>query len=117
LREGKLSAGQARPLLALESEEQQLTLARRAVAERPFGAELEELTGGGEGKKPAKAKAKKKPLEVHAAAAAEKLTLRLQTKVDIARRGRGGVIRIHYHSEEELMRLYDLLSQRAGGKA
>ena len=41
----------------------------------------------------------------------------LLTKVDIARRGRGGVIRIHYHSEEELMRLYDLLSQRAGGKA
>jgi len=117
LREGKLSAGQARPLLALESEEQQVALARRAVAENLSARELEELSSGGEGKKSPKSKAKKKPLEVHAAAAAEKLTLRLQTKVDIARRGRGGVIRIHYHSEEELMRLYDLLSQRAGGKA
>ncbi len=118
LREGRLTAGQARPLLTLESEERQLALAERAVAESLSARELEELaSGAGEARKAAKAKSKKKPAEVHAAAAAEKLTLRLQTKVDIARRGRGGVIRIHYHSEEELMRLYDLLSQRAGGKA
>lgn len=118
LREGKLAAGQARPLLALETEEQQSALATRAVAENLSARELEEIVGGKTaGVKTAKSKAKKKPAEVHAAAAAEKLTLRLQTKVDIARRGRGGVIRIHYHSEEELMRLYDLLSQRAGGKS
>ena len=118
LREGKLAAGQARPLLGLETEEQQSALAARAVEEGLSARELEELVSGGtNAAKAAKPKTKKKPAEVHAAAAAEKLTLRLQTKVDIARRGRGGVIRIHYHSEEELMRLYDLLSQRAGGKA
>jgi hypothetical protein len=43
------------------------------------------------------------------AAAAERLTRRLQTKVEIRRRGAGGSLQIQFHSEEELMRLYDLL--------
>ena len=43
------------------------------------------------------------------AAAAERLTRRLQTKVEIRRKGAGGALQIHFHSEEELMRLYDLL--------
>ena len=43
--------------------------------------------------------------EPHASAAAEKLTKRLQTKVEINRRGKGGTLRLHFHSEEELMRL------------
>ena len=47
-----------------------------------------------------------------AAAAQEKLTRRLQTKVEIRRRGRGGNVRIHFHSEEELIRLYDWLMER-----
>lgn len=116
LRNGRLAAGQARPLLALTEEAAQLALAERAVAEGLSARQLEELASGGEAKPAGRpAKAKKAP-EVHAAAAAEKLTARLQTRVDIARRGRGGTIRIHYHSEEELMRLFDLLSQRAGAK-
>jgi len=117
LREGKLAAGQARPLLGLEDGAQQVALANRAVDEGLSARALEELAAGRAAAPAPKSKTKKKPAEVHAAAAAEKLTLKLQTKVDIARRGRGGVIRIHYHSEEELMRLYDLISQRAGGKA
>ena len=51
-------------------------------------------------------------VEVHAAAAAETLTRRLQTRVEIERRGKGGVLRIHYHSEEELMRLYEVLMEK-----
>jgi ParB family chromosome partitioning protein len=113
LREGKLAAGQARPLLSLTDPAAQITLAERAVAQDLSARQLEELTGE---RVERKGKVKRKPPEIHAAAAAEKLTHRLQTKVEIARRGRGGVIRIHYHSEEELMRLFDLLSQRAGGK-
>ncbi|HUP43159.1 MAG TPA: hypothetical protein VM599_08125, partial [Thermoanaerobaculia bacterium] len=50
--------------------------------------------------------------EVFAAAAQEKLTKRLQTRVEIRRAGRGGTIRIHFHAEEELMRLYEHLMER-----
>jgi len=32
--------------------------------------------------------------------------------VEIRRRGKGGILHIHFHSEEELMRLYDMLVER-----
>ena len=46
------------------------------------------------------------------AAAEEQLTRRLQTRVEIRRRAKGGALHIHFHSEEELMRLYDFLTER-----
>ncbi len=47
---------------------------------------------------------------MHTAAAAERLTRRLQTKVEIRRRRNGGgLLQIHFFSEEDLMRLYDRL--------
>ena len=36
--------------------------------------------------------------------------------MQIWRRGSGGTVRLHFHSEEELMRLYDLLIREAGGE-
>jgi len=111
LRDGRLSAGQARPLLALADEGDQVALAERAVRESLTARQLEGLTA--EPKKSKKKTAPKTPeLEVNTAAAQEKLTRRFQTKVEIRRRGRGGQLRIHFQSEEELMRLYDLLMQR-----
>jgi ParB family chromosome partitioning protein len=109
LRDGRLTAGQARPLLGLPSREAQLTLAERAVREGLTARDLERLSS-----EPAREKPKKKPrpVEVHTAAAEEKLTRRLQTRVEIRRRGKGGVLQIHFHSEEELMRLYDVLVER-----
>lgn len=109
LREGRLTAGQARPLLSLPGE-RQLEIAQRAVREGLTARELEKLTAQPE--TPKKKTRKPKALEVHAAAAQEKLTRRLQTKVEIRRRGRRGQLRIYFQSEEELMRLYDLLMQR-----
>ena len=109
LHEGKLTAGQARPLLALPTEEEQVRLAERAVREGLSARDLERLTAPRErpaGKKP------DRPVEVHTAAAEEKLTRRLQTRVEIHRKGKGGHLRIHFHSEEELMRLYDVLNER-----
>jgi hypothetical protein len=49
--------------------------------------------------------------DVHTRAAVDSLTRQLQTRVDIVRRGHKGQLRIHFHSEEELMRLYELLVQ------
>jgi ParB family chromosome partitioning protein len=110
LREGRLTAGQARPLLGLPSREAQITLADRAVREGLSARDLERLSAS----EPAREKAVKKPrpVEVNTAAAEEKLTRRLQTKVEIRRRGKGGVLQIHFHSEEELMRLYDVMVDR-----
>jgi ParB family chromosome partitioning protein len=103
----RLSAGQARPLLALEEEARQVALAQRAVEEGLTARDLEALVRP----EPAKAPARKSPppADVHHQAAAERLTRRLQTRVEIDQRGRGGLVRIHFHSEEELMRLFDLL--------
>jgi ParB family chromosome partitioning protein len=113
LRSGRLTAGQVRPLLTIQDPDRQQELAERALREGLSLRSMEELASG---KKPgAKAgrSAKKSP-EPHAAAAAEKLTQKLQTRVEIDRRGRGGTIRIHFHSEEELMRLYDRIVEPTG---
>jgi ParB family chromosome partitioning protein len=109
LREGKLTAGQARPLLALPGEEEQIRLAARAVREGLSARDLERLAAPRERPQPKKPD---RPMEVHTAAAEEKLTRRLQTRVEIRRQGKGGHLRIHFHSEEELMRLYDVLIDR-----
>ena len=108
LRQGALTAGQARPLLALPGAEEQVRLAERAVREGLSARDLERLAA------PRERPAKKpdRPVEVHTAAAEEKLTRRLQTRVEIRRQGKGGHLRIHFHSEEELMRLYDALIER-----
>jgi ParB family chromosome partitioning protein len=114
LRGGHLSAGQARPLLGMATSEEQVTLAERAVREGLSARDMERLAAEPRIAASAAA-AKKKPartVEVHAAAAEEKLTRRLQTKVEIRRRGKGGVLQISFHSEEELMRLYDVLMDR-----
>jgi len=109
LRAGRLTAGQARPLLSLADEDQQLQLARRAADRGLSAREIEARTRGA-----AKARKARRALEPHAAAAAERLTQKLQAKVEIQRRGRGGSLRIHFHSEEELMRLFDLLMEKGG---
>ena len=112
LRDGRLTAGQARPLLAVEGEEARVQLARRAVRDGLTARALERVAAGG-GKKRGRVA---RPVEVHAAAAEESLTRRLQTRVEIRRRGDGGTLAIHFHSEEELMRIYDLLMAAGGGR-
>ena len=112
LREGQLTAGQARPLLALATAEEQVLLAERAVREGLSARDLEREVSPKE--KPKKKPAR--PVEVNTAAAEEKLTRRLQTKVEIRRRGKGGILQVHFHSEEELMRLYDLLMERGDNR-
>jgi ParB family chromosome partitioning protein len=107
LRSGRLTAGQARPLLALDDPTAIERMAERAVEQGLSARALESLSGaagtGGRRRRAAR------PAEPNTAAAAERLTQRLQTKVEIERRGRGGVVKIHFHSEEELMRLFDEL--------
>lgn len=107
LREGKLTAGQARPLLALTGEEQ-LRLARLVAAEGLSARAIERrVQRSGTPRRRSAAEP-----DVHTQAAAERLTRELQTRVEIRRRGAGGEIRIRFHGEEELMRLYDMIAKR-----
>ena len=108
LRGGRLTAGQARPLLAL-AEDQQVALAHQAVEQGLSARDLERLAAAPKAAKKAKVAP---PVEIHTAVAAEKLTRRLRTRVEIRRRGTGGAVQIHFHSEDELMRLYDLLMDK-----
>ena len=102
LRGGRLTAGQARPLLALEGEKQ-IRLARRAADGRMSARAVEKAIT------PQKKKSKGAVMDADTSAAADRLTRQLQTRVTIRRRGSGGHVQIAFHSEEELMRLYELL--------
>lgn len=106
LREGALTAGQARPLLSLSKPEERIRLAERAVKEGLNARQIEALVKRGKGSKSKKATS----TDPDTAAAQEKLTKYLQTKVEIKRRAKGGAVVISFHSEEELMRLYDVLT-------
>ncbi len=110
IRSGALTAGQARPLLSLGDEKSQVELAARAQRESLSARELERIVSAGPGKKPA-ARARTGGGDPDTAHAIERLTRRLQTRVEISRRARGGgVLKIHFHSEPELIRLYERLS-------
>lgn len=104
LREGTLSAGQARPLVTLP-EERALALARRAARQGLSARQIERLAG-------ARSRASARRRDPDTEEAAERLTRKLQTKVEIRRHGHGGRIQIRFHDEEELMRLFDLLMER-----
>jgi len=111
---GRLSMGHARAILALEGEHEQRNFARDAVVRGWSVRETEQLVtralthGGAPGAKKRSATARE--LDVHTRAAQDKLRLTFGTKVDIARKGKGGEIRIAFKSEEELIRIYDILT-------
>ncbi len=111
LRDGRLSAGQARPLLAVDDAKRQLELARRAAREGLTARRLEALAQA-DGRR----RGKPASVDPDTAAAAQRLTRRWQTKVEIHRRGAAGTVRVHFHSEEELMRLYEVISGHEKGK-
>ncbi|MEM1179310.1 MAG: ParB/RepB/Spo0J family partition protein [Acidobacteriota bacterium] len=109
IRSGKLSAGQARPLLPIGETDKQIEVALRAVEEGLTARDLEKLVAILKEGNPAKSKTQKAEPDVHTREAMDKLTHALQTRVEIQRKKRGGVVRIHFHSEDELIRLYDHL--------
>lgn len=113
VRAGRLTAGQARPLLSIADPERQIGLARRAAKEGLSARALESAASSANGKG-SKKRAQREP-DPDTAAAEERLTRHLQTKVEIRRRGKGGAVYVAFHNEEELMRLYDLLMKAGGG--
>jgi len=104
-----LSMGHARALLALADEAAQLRVARDVVARSLSVRETEALVKKAASPAPEKPE---KTADVHTRAAEDKLKLALGTRVHINRKGKGGRIEIEFGNEEELQRLYELLTER-----
>lgn len=113
VRRGQLSAGQARPLLGLPRGRDQVSWARRAVKEGLNARQLEAATRR---KADAPRTVAKAAMDPDTAAAVERLTKHLQTNVAIQRKAKGGKLILAFHSEDELIRLYDMLMSTGGRK-
>ncbi len=107
IRSGALSAGHARALVALASTDDQELLAeeivRRALSVRQTEKRVARLSSGDK-------VTEERRRDPFTRDAEEKLSRRLQTKVRIVRRRRGGKIEIGFGSEEELIGLYERLA-------
>jgi ParB family chromosome partitioning protein len=106
VRSGELSAGHAKALLALSSVDDQERLAeeivRRALSVRQTEKRAATMAAG-------ERVVREKRRDPFTRDAEEKLSRRLQTKVKIVRKRRGGRIELFYGSEEELIGLFEQL--------
>jgi ParB family chromosome partitioning protein len=112
IEQGALDAGHARALLALEDEAGQVTLGREAARRGLSVREVERLVA--RLRAPRRARGARR--DANTRAAEERLRQVLGTRVAIARRGKGGTLRIAFASEAELNRLFDLLVARGRGR-
>jgi ParB family chromosome partitioning protein len=110
---GRLSMGHARALLSLSSETEQRQMARDVIARNLSVRETESLVKRlAEGAAPSREAAGPKPVDVHTRAAEDRLKLLLGTRVRIVRQGTRGRIEIDFTSEDELIRIYEQLTER-----
>jgi ParB family chromosome partitioning protein len=109
---GRLDSGHARALLALDRAEDQLALgreaARRGLSVREVERRVAQMRAPRAGGRPRK--------DPNTRAAEERLHAALGARVEIARRGRGGAIRVLFAGEAELNRLFELLLRAGRGK-
>jgi ParB family chromosome partitioning protein len=116
--EGSLSAGHARALLASNVSPGEMGKVAQTILEKSWSVRETERWAQRQSRKPRATP----PLDPNLAAAADQLRVMLGTKVEfqVARTPKGsGSIRIHFYSQEDLIRIYSLLtgkiSQKTGG--
>jgi ParB family transcriptional regulator, chromosome partitioning protein len=107
----RLDAGHARAILALDTAEAQIALAREAARKGLSVREVERRVAQARAPEPSAARRR----DANTAAAEERLRAVLGTRVRIARRGKGGQLQIQFGSEAELNRLYESLLRVARG--
>ena len=110
---GRLDAGHARALLALDASEDQLALARETARRGLSVREVEARVARLRTPRPPRAAGR----DANTRAAEERLRAALGTRVAIVRRGKGGRLRIEFKSEAELQRLFDLLLRATRGRS
>jgi ParB family chromosome partitioning protein len=109
LEEGKLTAGQARPLVNVEPKSRQIALARRIAREGLSARRAEALAGKAAPKSRRPRRAAAAP---YLADVAERLEKLLATRVTISGTAKRGTVKIHYFSPEDLNRVVDALTRR-----
>jgi ParB family chromosome partitioning protein len=106
--EGKISSGHARALLASNATPSEMAQAAALIIEKGWSVRETERWAQRQSKAPSLPKIQ----DPNEAAAADRLRMILGAKVDIcARTKEKGEIRIYYYSQEELMRLFTILSK------
>jgi ParB family chromosome partitioning protein len=110
---GRLDAGHARALLALDRAEDQVALGREAALKGLSVREVERRVAFLRAPRARTASARK---DANTRAAEERLRGALGARVEIARRGRGGQIRVLFAGETELDRLFELLVRAGRGR-
>lgn len=109
LEEGKITSGQARPLIGIENEQRQAAAFKKIIEEGLSARGAEKLASAVPGKKQAGSTApaqEEDPLKVELQ---QQLQRALGTKVLIRPGKNGGTIEVHYYGEEDLERLVDKL--------
>ena len=109
----RLDAGHARALLALDRAEDQVALGREAARRGLSVREVERRVAHLRAPRAAGARPRK---DANTRAAEERLHAALGARVEIARRGRGGAIRVLFTGEAELNRLFELLLRAGRGR-
>jgi ParB family chromosome partitioning protein len=112
---GALTMGHARALLALSDAAAQRQAAREVIA-RGLSVRETELFVKKLAAPPRSQESAATPAQpendVHTRAAEDRMRFAMGTKVRIVRRGHGGVVQIEFTSENELNRIYELLTQK-----
>ncbi len=108
---GELSTGQARAIITIEDQEQQLQIAQKIVKENLSVREVEKLIKTlGQPKKEKASKARNEELEHIYEEIAEKMKRALGTKVNIVSKENGaGKIEIEFFSNDDFDRVTDLI--------
>jgi len=114
LASGALSMGHARALLGLPDAAAQRHAARevisRGLSVRDTELFVKKLGTTATNAEPASRTAEPVKADVHTRAAEDRMRFALGTKVRIVRRGQGGLVQIEFGSENELNRIYELLT-------
>ena len=107
LASGTLTMGHARALLALEDDAAQRRVGREVIARGLSVRETESLV-----RRAAAPIVPPAPLKIdpNTRAAEDRLKIALGTRARIVRKGRGGRIEIEFRDEEELQRIFELLT-------
>ena len=107
VRDGKLSAGAARTLLAIPADKRD-AIARRAADEGLSVRALEALSRDPDPAKP-KLVATPVTMDAETAAVVDRLRYKFATQVALLKRERGGSIEIRFSDDDELLRIVDVL--------
>jgi ParB family chromosome partitioning protein len=115
IQEGKLSTGHAKALAALTNPKLQLEIARRIVSDGLSVRASEALVSRqAQGERPAR-KRPRVDRDPNVVAAEESLQSAIGTKVRIHQGKKGGRIELHFFSDEEMERVYQIILESARG--